>query len=194
MAQCPVASSSHGKLLSHPQLSSFLQQCSSSPGGRTSKARALAYPARPFNIPQGGGSAGVRIHRRHRLSTMKSGPRRDIHALLVVASQQQPGTRRALSVCLPTCLSSVCLSVLILPYISHSHIRRTTAPSYAPGHGSRLMPSCPGASSVGRGYSSTVFLWPVPATSSETPLSPTSQASSCGPSAKQQRAANLEQA
>jgi hypothetical protein len=93
-------------------LSAALQHCSSSPGGRTSKARALAYLARPFNIPQGGGSAGVRIHRRHRLSTMKFGLHRDIHALLVVASQQQPGTRRALSVCLPTCLSSVCLSSL----------------------------------------------------------------------------------
>ena len=105
-------------------------------------------------------------------------------------------TTRSVCLCLLSYLSGCCLSVLILPYISHSHshIRRITAPSCAPGHGSRLMPLVPRASEEDTRARYIVVLWPVPVTASGTPLSPTSQAFSCGPSAKQQRAANLEEA
>lgn len=123
-----------------------------------------------------------------------------MHFLLLLAnsSPAHDALCLSLSAFLPVCCLSVCLSVrlsvLILPYISHSHIRRITAPSCAPGHGSRLMPLVPRASEEDTRVLDVVVLWPVPVTASGTPLSPTSQAFSCGPSAKQQRAANLEEA
>jgi hypothetical protein len=192
MAQCPASSKQPRQLLSVPPTalvrSAALQQSyleSRSPGqtfqhfsGR--RADRGAHPSTSSAL-----NHEIRAASRHSCTSCSCWPTAARH------------TTRSVCLCLLSYLSGClfgCPSSFCHTYISHSHIRRITAPSSAPGHGSRLMPLVPRASEEDTRVLYVVVLWPVPVTASGTPLSPTSQAFSRGPSAKQQRAANLEEA
>jgi hypothetical protein len=88
---------------------------------------------------QGGGRAGVSIHRRHKLLIMKFWLHRSIHALLLAPSQPQSRRRRA-------------LFPLILPHpISAVSAKPQLLRMHQTDHGSQRMPRCCDAASVGWG-------------------------------------------